>query len=154
MCSEPEDLRRRVGWDGASGTSRRQLLHSLHSRQHNRDTKTIYKQSTDYIPSSLMIPQRRFSTLLHQARAYQRYRCVYHNSPSDATAFSLYSDHQCNKSDFPRVTTIILQVHTDEVWNMEWSHDGLYLASASKDKSAIIWRTGVCFTHLSIFISK
>jgi WD40 repeat protein len=58
------------------------------------------------------------------------------------------------ESDFPRVTTIILQVHTDEVWNIAWSHDGLYLASASGDKSAIIWRTGVRIIYLSIFISK
>ena len=49
----------------------------------------------------------------------------------------------CEKSDFPRITTTILQVHTDEVWNIQWSHDGAYLASASRDKSAIIWRRGV-----------
>ncbi|TFK42349.1 WD40-repeat-containing domain protein [Crucibulum laeve] len=126
MCSEPEDLRKRASWDGASGKSRQDLLDNLHH----------------YIPSSVMIPQRRFSTLLHQARAYQRQNCVYHNAPSDTETFSLYSDHQCDESDFPRITTTILEVHGDEVWNMEWSHDGLYLASASKDKTAIIWRAG------------
>ena len=97
----------------------------------------------DYIPSAIMIPQRRFSTLLHQARLYQRQRCVYHNLPMNSSSFSLYSDHRCNKSDFPRITTTILEVHKDEVWNIKWSHDGAYLASASKDKSAIIWRRGV-----------
>jgi WD repeat-containing protein 26 len=90
----------------------------------------------------VMIPQRRFSALLQQARSYQIQQCVYHNSPTSA-AFSLYKDHQCDKSAFPRVTTTILEVHTDEVWNLEWSHDGAYLASASKDRSAIIWRIGV-----------
>jgi len=45
-------------------------------------------------------------------------------------------------SDFPCITTTVLKVHKDEVWNIKWSHDGAYLASASKDKSAIIWRTG------------
>ncbi|KAG6856377.1 hypothetical protein H0H87_005142 [Tephrocybe sp. NHM501043] len=69
-----------------------------------------------------------------------RQLCLYHNSPSDSSAFSLYTDHHCNKSAFPRITTTILEVHSDEVWNMEWSHDGLLLATASKDKSAIIWR--------------
>ena len=59
-----------------------------------------------------------------------------------------------NGSSFPRVTTTILQVHTDEVWNIEWSHGGFYLASASRDKSAIIWRTAVRIIYLSIFISK
>lgn len=29
MCSDPEDLRRRASWDGASGTSRRVLLSEL-----------------------------------------------------------------------------------------------------------------------------
>ncbi|EGO21068.1 hypothetical protein SERLADRAFT_475747 [Serpula lacrymans var. lacrymans S7.9] len=51
-------------------------------------------------------------------------------------------DHQCDKSAFPRVTTMILEVHADEVWNIAWSHNGEYLASASKDKTAIIWRIG------------
>ncbi|KAF5381032.1 hypothetical protein D9615_004152 [Tricholomella constricta] len=124
MCSDSDDLRQRAGWDGTSGTSRRQLLNSLQR----------------YIPSSIMIPQRRFSTLLNQAQAHQRQQCLYHNSPSDSIAFSLYTDHHCNKSAFPRITTTILEVHTDEVWNMEWSHDGCHLASASKDKTAIIWR--------------
>ncbi|KAF8643801.1 hypothetical protein AX16_008819 [Volvariella volvacea WC 439] len=124
LCPEPEDLRSRAGWDGASGTSRTQLLNSLQR----------------YISSSVMIPQRRFSTLLHQARLYQRQRCIYHNSASNA--FSLYTDHQCSENEFPRFTTTILEVHGDEVWNMEWSHDGRFLASASKDKTAIIWRLG------------
>ncbi|KAF4576667.1 hypothetical protein EYR40_000914 [Pleurotus pulmonarius] len=129
MCSEAEDLRHRAGWDGAAGTSRQQLLSNLHR----------------YIPSSIMIPQRRIATLLRQALSYQRQRCVYHNSNS--TNFSLYMDHQCDKDAFPRTTTTILQVHDDEVWNLEWSHDGQYLASGSKDKTAIIWKVGPVSSH-------
>jgi len=60
----------------------------------------------------------------------------------NATSFSLFSDHHCDREDFPCVTTTVLDVHTDEVWNVAWSHDGLRLASASKDKTAIIWRIG------------
>jgi WD40 repeat protein len=41
------------------------------------------------------------------------------------------------------MTKEILQAHTDEVWNLEWSHSGEYIASASKDKSAVIWRLGL-----------
>ena len=92
-----------------------------------------------------MIPQRRFATLLHQAEEFQRQQCIYHNPPPNSR-FSLYSDHRCSKNDFPRITTTILEVHADEVWNIEWSHDGNYLASASKDKTAIIWRRGVGFS--------
>lgn len=151
MCSEPDDLRQRAGWDGASGTSRHQLLSNLQGKQYHYDSETLLTSILGYIPSSVMIPQRRFSTLLHQARSYQRQQCVYHNSPTNSTAFSLYTDHQCNKSAFPRITTTILEVHADEVWNIEWSHDGLYLASASKDKTAIIWRLIVSLFPLIVF---
>lgn len=99
-----------------------------------------------------MIPQRRLATLLHQAREYQHSRCVYHNSPLESSTFSLYTDHHCNKSAFPNTTTIILQGHTDEVWNMQWSHDGTYLATCGKDKTAIIWKAGVryCFSCFGV----
>ncbi|KAH7926652.1 WD40 repeat-like protein [Leucogyrophana mollusca] len=126
MCSDSDDLRQRARWDGASGHSRQQLLTNL---QH-------------YIPASIMVPDRRFSTLLTQSRQYQRQHCIYHNSPTNSTSFSLFMDHQCDKEAFPRVTTTILDVHTDEVWNVVWSHNGNFLASASKDKTAIIWRIG------------
>jgi WD40 repeat protein len=90
-----------------------------------------------------MIPQRRFTGLLEQSRLYQIQQCVYHNSPTSPASMSLYKDHQCDKGAFPRVTTAILEVHSDEVWGMDWSHDGVYLASASRDKTVIIWRIGV-----------
>ncbi|KAL9715363.1 hypothetical protein Ac2012v2_002027 [Leucoagaricus gongylophorus] len=127
MCSDPQELRQRSGWDGASGSSRARLLADLQY----------------YIPPSVMIPQRRLATLLHQAREYQHSRCVYHNSPLESSTFSLYTDHHCNKSDFPNTTTTILQGHSDEVWNLQWSHDGSYLATCGKDKTAIIWKTGL-----------
>ncbi|KAF8136439.1 WD40 repeat-like protein [Boletus edulis] len=126
MCSDPEDLRRRASWDGASGTSRQTLLSEM---QH-------------FIPSTTMIPSRRLAALLTQSRHYQREHCLYHNAPMNAASFSLFSDHHCDREDFPCVTTTVLDVHTDEVWNVAWSHDGLRLASASKDKTAIIWRIG------------
>jgi WD40 repeat protein len=91
-----------------------------------------------------MVPPRRFATLLHQANAYQRQQCVYHNIPMSSPSFSLFADHQCDKTGFPRVTTTILEVHTDEVWIVDWSRDGNFLASAGKDRSAIIWGIGVC----------
>lgn len=69
------------------------------------------------------------------------------------SSFSLFGDHHCDKEGFPRVTTTILHAHTDEVWNVAWSHDGLRLASASKDKTAIIWRFSVESVSLLMPIS-
>lgn len=99
-----------------------------------------------YIPSSVMIPSRRFDTLLEQSRIFQRNTCLYHNTP---VPFSLYTDHVCGQEYFPGITTASLEVHTDEVWDIQWSHDGCYLASASSDKTAMIWKLGVCFVALT-----
>ncbi|KAG2349550.1 WD40 repeat-like protein [Suillus weaverae] len=64
------------------------------------------------------------------------------SDPQESSS-SLFSDYTYDKKSFPRITTTILEVHSDEVWNVAWSHDGTHLASASKDKTAIIWRIGL-----------
>ncbi|BGO89478.1 hypothetical protein NBRC10512_003937 [Rhodotorula toruloides] len=122
MCSTPDDLRQRAGWDGAAGTSRQQLLVHLQ----------------DCISPSVMLPQHRLATLLGQAQAYQqRHRAV---PPAPSEPFSLLVDADPRDvGAFPTVPAHVLQEHTDEVWRLEWSHNGEYLASAGKDRTAIIW---------------
>jgi WD repeat-containing protein 26 len=146
MCTDAADLRQKAGWDGAYGSSRRRLLFNLQSVTTFLPSicKKLSLLSLGYIPSSLMIPPRRFVTLLDQARLHQISQCIYHNAPLTSQHFSLYADHTCDTDLFPRITTTILQVHNDEVWSLEWSHSGKFLASASKDKSVIIWSVGVC----------
>ncbi|GJJ12550.1 hypothetical protein Clacol_006793 [Clathrus columnatus] len=122
MSASSEEVRRWARWDGAKGSSRQQLLYNLQR----------------YIPSTTMIPSRRFDTLLEQARQFQRNSCLYHNT---SEPFSLYTDHTCGRERFPTVTTLILE-HANEVWDLRWSNNGEYLATASADKTAIIWRIG------------
>lgn len=95
-----------------------------------------------------MIQPRRMSVLLSQAQSFQRQRCTYHNAPptngySGGQGGSLYIDHECDISAFPRATTLILEEHADEVWNLSWNHAGTHLATAGKDKRALVWRIGV-----------
>ncbi|KAF9514475.1 hypothetical protein BS47DRAFT_1295012 [Hydnum rufescens UP504] len=123
MCTSTEDLMRRAQWSGAMGESRHDLLVEL--------------QRT--IPPSVMIPSRRLESLLNQAQEAQQRSCLYHNTQAP---FSLYTDHSCGKSLFPSITTNVLAEHDDEVWTIEWSRDGRFLASGGKDRAVIIWRVG------------
>ena len=39
----------------------------------------------------------------------------------------------------PTVVTAVLNQHTDEVWMVRFSPSGRLLASASRDKTAVVW---------------
>ncbi|GAO49229.1 WD repeat-containing protein [Saitoella complicata NRRL Y-17804] len=120
MCLSSEDLYEQAHWDGASGTSRRMLLGRLQR----------------YVSPSAMIPEHRLATLLDQAKAHQVSECLYHNS---AQPISLFDDHECDKNEFPSTTIEVLEGHKDEVWFVKFSNNGKFLASASKDRTVIIW---------------
>ncbi|KAL8150645.1 hypothetical protein V2J09_020453 [Rumex salicifolius] len=89
------------------------------------------------LPASIIIPERRLEHLVEQALDIQHCSCAFHNTLDDE--LSLYTDHQCGKSQIPSRTLQVLQAHNDEVWYLQFSHNGKYLASASKDESTIIW---------------
>ncbi|KAE9596327.1 hypothetical protein Lal_00048773 [Lupinus albus] len=93
------------------------------------------------LPPTIMIPEKRLEHLVEQALILQREACPFHNS-SDKD-MSLYSDHHCGKDQIPSTTLQILEAHDDEVWFVQFSHNGKYLASASNDRSAIIWEVDV-----------
>ncbi|KAA8528888.1 hypothetical protein F0562_033624 [Nyssa sinensis] len=88
-------------------------------------------------PAAVMVPERRLEHLVEQALDVQRDGCVFHNTLD--SELSLYSDHQCGRNQIPSQTLQILRAHKDEVWFLQFSHNGKYMASSSKDQSAIIW---------------
>ncbi|XP_068654312.1 WD repeat-containing protein 26 homolog isoform X2 [Aristolochia californica] len=89
------------------------------------------------LPPTVMIPERRLEHLVEQALNVQREACVFHNSLD--SSLSLYSDHQCGRDQIPSQTVQVLQAHHDEVWFLQFSNNGRYLASSSNDRTAIIW---------------
>ncbi|XP_058071657.1 WD repeat-containing protein 26 homolog [Magnolia sinica] len=97
----------------------------------------LLEKLQNLLPPAVLIPERRLEHLVEQALNVQRDACVFHNSLD--SALSLYSDHQCGKDQIPSQTLQVLQGHLDEVWFVQFSNNGKYLASSSNDQSAIIW---------------
>ena len=85
-----------------------------------------------------MIPEHRLAVLLDQVQDQQIRQCLYHNTTQPP---SLYHDHECDRGDFPMHLYQDLREHTDEVWYLEFSHDGSMLASAGKDNKVVIYST-------------
>jgi WD repeat-containing protein 26 len=119
MCP-PEDLRTKAHWPDTIEDSRERLL----------------KELSASIAPSVMIREHRLAELFEQVKRAQINSCLYHNTSLPP---SLYSDHHCNREDFPLRTGVQLEEHSDEVFHVRFSPDGTKLASASMDKTAIIY---------------
>lgn len=85
-----------------------------------------------------MIPEHRLATLLTEVQENQILDCKYHNTSVQP---SLYSHHECSPDDFPLETLTELRIHSDEVWYVEFSHDGTMLATAGKDGLVCVYET-------------
>ena len=121
LCRTPAELYAKAGWRGTAAGSRAELL---------RELQTI-------IPPTVMVPEGRLDALLHQALDDQINRCTYHNATSGV--MSLLADHKCDESAIPSKEHQVLEAHSNEVWHLQFSHDGRRLATASLDGTAIIW---------------
>jgi WD40 repeat protein len=121
MCPA-EDLRSKAHWPETIEESRDLLLQDL-SRS---------------IAPSVMIREHRLAELFDQVKQAQINACLYHNT---SVPPSLFSDHLCSRDGFPLRTLLQLEEHTDEVFHVRFSPDGSKLASASMDKTAIIYDT-------------
>jgi WD40 repeat protein len=91
-----------------------------------------------------MIPNNRLAILLNHVKQNQINQCLYHNT---ANPPSLYSDHMCDRNDFPLRTAVELSQHSDEVWYCQFSHDGSKLVTAGRDRHVYIYDT----TNFSVY---
>ncbi|XP_051120454.1 WD repeat-containing protein WDS homolog [Andrographis paniculata] len=89
------------------------------------------------LPPPITLPERRLEHLVEMAVCSQIDGCIHHCS---SEKISLYTDHRCSRNQFPTETTQILTDHQNEVWFVQFSNSGKYLASASRDCTAIIWK--------------
>ena len=100
---------------------------------------TCSSKVTESISPSVMIPDHRLAVLLDQVKQNQISKCLYHNP---TTSPSLFSDHLCDRSQFPLQSVLELTQHAGEVWFLEFSHDGKYLATCGEDNTVVVYETG------------
>jgi len=130
LCKSVGELKARTGWDGAGGGSRRALLAQLQA----------------HVPPSLLLPEDRLLTLLHQAMLWQTHPAAAASAghqrrcpPALLAGVSLFEDFSASRDEVPRSTRHVLEGHTDEVWFVQFSPSGALLASASKDNVVVVW---------------
>ncbi|KAJ7960603.1 WD repeat-containing protein 26-like [Quillaja saponaria] len=114
-----------------------------------RSRSKLLEELQKLLPPTIMIPEKRLEKLVEKALIVQREACVFHNSLDKE--LSLYSVHNCRNNKIPARTLQILHAHDGEVWFVQFSHNGKYLASSSNDQSTIIWEVdmydGVSLKH-------
>ncbi|CAI8602772.1 unnamed protein product [Vicia faba] len=89
------------------------------------------------LPPPICLPGGRLEHLVETTVTAWVDSCLFHTS---ANPVSLYEDHRCGREQFPTTTTQILTGHKNEVWFVQFSNNGDYLASSSNDCTAIIWK--------------
>ncbi|EHK50645.1 hypothetical protein TRIATDRAFT_288887 [Trichoderma atroviride IMI 206040] len=122
MCSSPGEVMQKANWDGANGQSRRKLLSELSKR----------------ISPSVMLPENRLAVLLQHVKQSQIDTCLYHTAASSP---SLYSDHLCDRRNFPSEVALELGDFGGEIWSVRFSHDGTRLAACGSREHVKIWDT-------------
>ncbi|XP_073001761.1 WD repeat-containing protein WDS homolog isoform X1 [Typha latifolia] len=88
------------------------------------------------LPPWVDVPSGRLEHLVETAVVAQIDSCSYHNSTDEVT---LYEDHKCSLEQIPSKCSQVLYDHKNEVWFLQFSNNGRYLASSSSDCTAIIW---------------
>ncbi|XP_021722150.1 WD repeat-containing protein 26-like [Chenopodium quinoa] len=99
--------------------------------------KKLLVELENLLPPPITLPERRLEHLVETVAASQIDSCLYHNFSG---AVSIYEDHCCGRDQIPNETLQILTAHKNEVWFVQFSYSGEYLASSSRDCTAIIWK--------------
>lgn len=131
MCTTAEEVRAHAAWPGAGVGSRMAVLEKLQK----------------FIPPYELLQEDRLEILLSRALDEQMKKTKFpYTNPAKVT---LLEDFEHCPDRFPRNVLHTLQGHSDEVLFVQFSNNGHYLASASRDTTICIWdirslRSGMC----------
>ncbi|KAA8494495.1 WD repeat-containing protein 26 [Porphyridium purpureum] len=121
MCQSRQELHQRAKWPGACTQSRLKVMARLH----------------ELMKASVLIPESRLEVLLKRALTQQAEVAMFPYTRQER--MGLLEDLTYDPEKVPHVTHHILREHTDEVWFVQFSHDGTRLASASRDMTVKIF---------------
>lgn len=142
MCQTADEVKLKASWDGAGGQSRRKLLSELSSKfiffPSERTLLYSCVPFLECISPSVMLPENRLAILLEQVKQSQINTCLYHTA---AGSPSLYSDHSCDRNNFPNQMVLELDDMMGEIWEVQFSHDGSRLAACGAGDDVLIWET-------------
>ncbi|XP_051135069.1 WD repeat-containing protein 26 homolog [Andrographis paniculata] len=117
------------------------LLDGTSQKSMVKSRKILLEELQKLFPPTVIIPENRLVHLVEQALDLQKDACRFHNS--SAGEMSLLADHQCGTERIPCQTLQILHGHSDEVWFLQFSHNGKFLASSAGDCLVIVWEVKV-----------
>ncbi|KAG8529886.1 uncharacterized protein KY384_005367 [Bacidia gigantensis] len=100
----------------------------------------LLSELSKFVSPSAMIPQHRLAGLLDQVHRGQISQCLYHN-PISSRPTSLFTDHKCDQNEFPLRSPIELTQSDGEVWYVEFSHNGKFLAACGQSRTVVVYDT-------------
>jgi len=102
-----------------------------------RQRAKVLEQIQRLTKPSTVVPEGRLELLVEQALGMQLAGSVfYHGGP---VSFSLFKDLSMGPEQLPSRTMQVLEVHRNEVWHLQFSHNGRMIASGGKDCWVVIW---------------
>lgn len=120
----------------------KQLI-ARHGKKLNNSTyvmERLYK----VLPNTFMLRTNRLQRMLKQAQKYQNSKCPDHIKQMNTSFLkpeNVFVDHCCKASgEKPYECIQVVREYDNEIWIVEFSHCGMYLASASKKGNIVIWK--------------
>ncbi|KAH3663389.1 hypothetical protein OGAPHI_005379 [Ogataea philodendri] len=105
--------------------------------------ETLVSEVLALLPADKVVPPNRLAELITQALSYQQMNDPYFipTGASNQSLTLLKDTNSSTKGQFPKNLKARLEYHDNECWFVKYSNTGKYMATASVDKSIVIYDT-------------